>query len=46
MIKQLRSLREGELTRKNLELEQIQNLLIAYVFDSFEPFYRNVFRLF
>jgi hypothetical protein len=32
MIKNLRNLRDGELTRKNTEFELVQNLLITYVF--------------
>ena len=31
MIKNLRNLRDGELTRKSTEFEQVQSLLIAYV---------------
>jgi hypothetical protein len=31
MIKNLRNLREGELTRKTTEFEQLQTLLITYV---------------
>jgi hypothetical protein len=32
MIKNLRNLREGELSRKSTEFEQLQNLLITYVY--------------
>jgi hypothetical protein len=35
MIKNLRNLRDGELTRKNIEFDQLQNLLITYVFSLF-----------
>jgi hypothetical protein len=39
MIKNLRNLRDGELTRKSTEFEQVQNLLITYdylfIFDFF-----------
>ncbi len=33
MIKNLRNSRDGELTRKNIEFDQLQNLLITYVFS-------------
>jgi hypothetical protein len=35
MIKNLRNLREGELTRKSTEFELVQNLLITYGFSLF-----------
>lgn len=31
MIKNLRNLREGELTRKSTEFDLVQNLLLTYV---------------
>lgn len=41
MIKNLRSLRDGELNRKNIEFDQIQHLLLTYVHSMHDYLYHS-----
>jgi len=43
MIKNLRNLRDGELTRKSTEFEQVQNLLITYDYFLDYSIYEMIF---